>query len=66
LEQTTGLTNHRDDDAYIRGASSPWAHLHLMGRPYRLPASDTPDWSGADLLRKQFVENFTIQGRLTI
>jgi hypothetical protein len=32
--KTTGLpTTHRDDGAYIMWASSPYAHLHVMGRP---------------------------------
>jgi hypothetical protein len=32
--KTTGLpTTHRDDGAYIMWAGSPYAHLHVMGRP---------------------------------
>jgi len=32
--KTTGLpTTHRDHDAYIMWAGSPYAHLHVMGRP---------------------------------
>jgi hypothetical protein len=32
--KTTGLpTTHRDHDAYIMWAGSPYAHVHVMGRP---------------------------------
>jgi len=31
--KATGLTTHRDTGAYIMWAGSPYAHLHLMGRP---------------------------------
>ena len=32
--KTTGLpTTHRDNGAYIMWAGSPYAHLHVMGRP---------------------------------
>src|SRR6516162_5520735 len=32
--RATGLpTTHRDHDAYIMWAGSPYAHLHVMGRP---------------------------------
>jgi hypothetical protein len=32
--QTTGLpTHHKDTGAYIMWAGSPYAHLHVMGRP---------------------------------
>jgi len=32
--KTTGLpTTHRDEGAYIMWAGSPYAHLHVMGRP---------------------------------
>jgi hypothetical protein len=32
--KATGLpTTHRDTDAYIMWAGSPYAHMHIMGRP---------------------------------
>ena len=32
--RATGLpTTHRDHDAYIMWAGSPYAHLHVIGRP---------------------------------
>jgi hypothetical protein len=32
--KTTGLpTTHRDSGAYIMWAGSPYAHVHVMGRP---------------------------------
>ena len=32
--KTTGLpTTHRDRGAYIMWGGTPWAHLHIMGRP---------------------------------
>jgi hypothetical protein len=32
--KTTGLpTTHRDHGAYIMWAGSPYAHMHVMGRP---------------------------------
>jgi len=32
--KTTGLpTTHRDTGAYIMWAGSPYAHVHIMGRP---------------------------------
>lgn len=32
--KTTGLpTTHRDSGAYIMWAGTPWAHVHVMGRP---------------------------------
>jgi hypothetical protein len=32
--KTTGLpTKHRPNGAYIMYAGSPYAHLHIMGRP---------------------------------